>query len=60
MKGDTMLLDDIKEQITKIEEGDYSVPNGDAYRELDLQDLRFLVDRLEEALDKARQTLDEL
>ena len=60
MKGDTMLLDDIKEQITKIEEADYSVPNGDAYRELDLQDLRFLVDRLEEALDKARQTLDEL
>ena len=28
------MLDEIREQITKIEEGDYSGPNGDDYKSL--------------------------
>lgn len=54
------MLEAIRKQISKIEDNEYDGANGDDLRALDLQDLRVMVDRVEETLDKARMELDSI
>lgn len=55
-----MLIEAIREQITKIDDNEYDGVNGHDLRALDIQDLRVLVDRLEDSVQVVRDNLDNI
>ena len=54
------MLEDIRQQITKIRNNEYSGENAEALRQLDLDDLQVMVDRVEETLEGIKNNLDNI
>lgn len=54
------MIEDIKNQITKIRDNEYSGENAEALRQLDLDDLKIMVERVEDVVENTINTLDNL
>ena len=54
------MIEDIKNQITKIRDNEYSGENAEALRQLDLDDLKIMVERVEDAIIDSFRRLENM